>query len=95
MTDNLHLALAQALADDNCFERWELPPTRKRRARRKPTLRAMVERAKALGADVTVAPDGSMTLHCGTPPAPERALAPELNGKGNCWDDMLETETRQ
>ena len=82
------------------WPRWdELTPwdlgivePKRRRARRKPSLAAMVKRAQALGADVTVAPDGSMTLHCGTA-APAPAL--ELNGKGNSWDDLLEMGTRQ
>jgi hypothetical protein len=46
--------------DDQLFEIWDRPPTRKRRKPRKMSMSAAIKHAKALGMDVTVAADGSM-----------------------------------
>jgi len=48
--------------DDQLFEIWDRPPTRKRRQTRKPSMCAAIKRAKALGVNVTVATDGSLTF---------------------------------
>lgn len=53
------------------FERWDMPPTRKRRRHKVPNLASAIKRAKAMGMDVTVAPDGSMTFGVCAHNAPE------------------------
>jgi hypothetical protein len=48
--------------EDQLLDIWDRPPTRKRRKPRKMLMSAAIKRAKALGMDVTVATDGSMTF---------------------------------
>jgi hypothetical protein len=73
---------------EDVFERWDLPPTRKRRKRRrKPTLASLSKKARELGVDVAVALDGSMILKCSAPAATEPAAG---NGASeNPWDEVL------
>jgi hypothetical protein len=70
------------------LEQWDLPPTRKRRKRRrKPTLASISKKARELGVDVVVAPDGSLILKCSAPTATESAAG---NGAAdNPWDEVL------
>jgi hypothetical protein len=59
------------------------PPTREQagRRQRKPSPARLLAKAKQLGVDVTVEPDGRVTFHTGTPP-PSNALATDSNP----WD---------
>jgi hypothetical protein len=85
---------------EDILEPWDywhlLKKPRPRRARRMPSPASIIAKAKAMGVDVVVGSDGSMTLKCGTAaPAPAGRAEPEFNGKGgNSWDDLV-TETRQ
>jgi hypothetical protein len=77
--------------DRPVFEPWDLPPTRKRRKRRKPTLAGICKQARELGVDVVVAADGSMTLKCS---ASTSAESPAGNGAANNpWDEVHEHGT--
>lgn len=75
---------------EDVFERWDLPPTRERRKRRrKPTLASLSKKARELGVDVVVAPDGSMTLRTSVP---HRDHVTESGGNSaldNPWDEVL------
>jgi hypothetical protein len=72
------------------LEREDLPPTRKRRQRRKPTLARMIKQARKLGVDVMVGTDGSMTLRTSVPHGDH---VTESGGNGssseNPWDEVL------
>jgi hypothetical protein len=62
----------------------DLPPTRKRHKRRKPTLALMIKQARELDVAVVVASDGSLILKCSAP------ISTVGNGASeNPWDEVL------
>jgi hypothetical protein len=68
-------------------EPWNWRPPRKPRKRRNPTLAGIIRKARELGIDVVLTPDGSLILKCSARAATESAAG---NGAANNpWDEVL------